>query len=639
MSSFDSGLLSSLQQQTSEERRLPASILEDTENEKAQYEKDLLQGAGGLLLGGTAERTFSALKKSGKGAAALKRLGMSDEDINTFTQAIKDRDSGAITDLLVRKGTGYVEGIGNKLVGKGIKAAKSTADSIQDGTVFQDIQDQATKAITNTTSTLRETLGDVPGRASELFDDIPSVFGGGGGGFGGGFGTPGRAFTAARAQLEGEANLEEQTSAVRAMLSKSKAGRKLIEKNAKKRAAGEPVEDAGPAQPRTEFDLPDEQGDYIQSIRDAAQKDFVQNKLNSLPKAPKASELNPFTGEELSPLDDAKAAVQKVNDDFDKAVDNARAFGDRDPYQDIYDQADRAAERFTEAGKTQVKPSDISFEQPRITRSEHMKQMAQEQKEFEDSLPDLGDLVTGSGPGGAKPVADAIQQEVPREAPVPPSQQTGGLDPSQLPDDASYQRGGSKIKAKRPVDEPTPSEPIQAPEKAFQEELPPVKAEPIPAGEPAPSFPTFDEHPVFDILKKQNQQPLPAQPKAPAPSQQQEEVNKTLEPSSHDPQPEQDIKPAAQNDPALGSGEKTLGEEIGGAAERDTAEKVGGDLTKAFTSSLAEDAVDPAGIILSGLLGVGALIGGFLRKSHHPHFVQPPSLHPTENFSVQQGVA
>ena len=68
-------------------------------------------------------------------------------------------------------------------------------------------------------------------------------------------------------------------------------------------------------------------------------------------------------------------------------------------------------------------------------------------------------------------------------------------------------------------------------------------------------------------------------------------------------------------------------------------EKVAKGLNDAFKASLAEDEVDPAGIVITGLLGIGSLIGGFLRKSHHPHFVQPPALYPYESFSVQGGVA
>jgi len=637
MSSQSEGLLASLEQQTAEERQKPAAVLEDVENEKAQYEKDLLQGAGGLLIGGAAERGLKGLRQSGKGKAALKRLGMSDEDIDTFTDAIKSRDTGAITDLLIRKGTGYVEKVGNKLVGKGIQTAKDAKSAVQDSEAFQKIQQTASDAINTTTNTLKDTIGELPGKASAAVEDLPGIFGSGGGGFGGGFGTPSSAFSGARAEVEGEANLEEQSQAVKNMLSKSKAGRRLLKRNARKRARGEPLEDEPNNPIKTEFDVPDTAGDYIQGIRDAAQRDFVQAKQAVQPEA---VELNPLTGEELNPLETAKKAKQSVNDDFDRAIDDANSFGNRDPYQDVYDEADRAAQRFTDIGDTLIKPNQISFEAPRISRTEHMKQLADEQQKFEDSLPDFGDLVTGSGAGGGKPTADAIQEEAPREAPVPPSQQTGGLDPSQLPDDAGYSRGANKIKAKKPVDDATPAEPITEPEKELkplpenpEEALPPVTAEKVPG--------TFDEHPVFDILQKQQeQQPKIVDSKPVEPTEQKQKIEEQQQPSTHNPQPNQeDIQPAAQNDSDLGSTDKTLGEEIGGSAERDTAEKVGGDLSKAFEASLGEDAVDPAGIIVSGLLGVGALIGGLFRKSHHPHFVQPPALHPTENFSVQMGVA
>ena len=55
MSSQDQNLLSSLQQQVGGDRYLPPKVLEDTPNETAEYEKEVLQGAGGLLAGGSVE--------------------------------------------------------------------------------------------------------------------------------------------------------------------------------------------------------------------------------------------------------------------------------------------------------------------------------------------------------------------------------------------------------------------------------------------------------------------------------------------------------------------------------------------------------------------------------------------------------
>ena len=67
-------------------------------------------------------------------------------------------------------------------------------------------------------------------------------------------------------------------------------------------------------------------------------------------------------------------------------------------------------------------------------------------------------------------------------------------------------------------------------------------------------------------------------------------------------------------------------------------DKVEGGLKGAFEDSLAEDE-DPFGIVVSAVLGIGSLIGGVLRKAHHPHFVVPPAMNPNESFSVQEGVA
>ena len=636
------GLLAQLQQETAEERRLPTAVLEDVENERAQYEKDLLQGAGGLLLGGAVERTFGAIKKSGKGRAALKRLGMNDEDIDTVIGAVKDRDTGALTDFVTRKGADYVDSLGRKIVNKGVEQVQSTA---------KDIVDQ---------------VGDVPARLSRLADiggDARNVLASAEESATK-FNAPSRLFGKLRAEAPDAPDLEAQSQAVKNLLSKSKEGRKLLRRNARKAEAGEPLEQPPKNSFKTEFDEADELGD----LRDGLFRQAKQAVRRANPaQLAEPVELDGVSGQVLQPLQSAKDAVAKVNQDFEDARADIEARGDRDPYQDVYDEADRVAQRFTDIGKTPVRPESISFEAPRITQSEHLRQIAEHAQAERDALPDLADLV-GAGAGGAKPVADALEEEAPKEAPVPPSQQTGGLDPSQLPDDAGYNRGSTKIQAKKQVDEPTPQEPVAEPElesppqlsqgdiqatadrlarlqepedqvpegrsllvsEQTEEALKPLELNLPP--DPVLENPRITIHDSIPVEDPRGQPQKLEEPQKAEVKQDIQEVQAEREEADKEPD-----EPAGQNETkGLGEGEKLI---EGATEEEGEGEKVAKGLSDAFKASLAEDEVDPAGIVITGLLGIGSLIGGFLRKSHHPHFVQPPALHPYESFSVQGGVA
>ena len=640
------GLLAQLQQETAEERRLPAAVLEDVENEKAQYEKDLLQGAGGLLLGGAAERTFGAIKKSGKGKAALKRLGMSDEDIETVTNAIKDRDTGALTDFVTRKGADYVDSLGRNIVKKGTEQVQSTAKEL-----FDQVGDAPAKL-----SKLADLGGDARNILSSAEESATK------------FNAPNRLFSKLRAEAPDAPDLEQQSQAVKNLLSKSKEGRKLLKRNARKARAGEPAE-AEPNNPfRSEFDQPDSLGDFRDEL---FRKGKAAIKRANPEQFAEPVELDAVSNVKFNPLQSAKDAVAKVNQDYEDAKEDLATRGDRDPYQDVYDEADRVAQRFTDIGKTPVKATQIDFSAPRITQSEHMRELAQQEQQLKDSLPDVGDLVDARG---GKPTADVLEEEAPREAPVPPSQQTGGLDPSQLPDDAGYNRGSAKIQAKKQVDEPTPAEPIAEPalekpaeasqsdiqatadELAKQQRPPPAQAaepaEPpssiLSSGETAEALRPLElslpPDPILENPRVRIQDSFPVEEPRGEPQKLEEAKNPEVQQDIQEvkgereqAQEEQANNPAVQNETkGLGEGERLI---EGATEEGGEGEKVAKGLNEAFKASLAEDEVDPAGIVITGLLGIGSLIGGFLRKSHHPHFVQPPALHPYESFSVQGGVA
>tara|TARA_R110000803_G_scaffold110172_3_gene178554 strand:- start:106 stop:2169 length:2064 start_codon:yes stop_codon:yes gene_type:complete len=681
-------LYNALQSQTAEDRIKPTAVLEDIPNETAVYEKDLLQGAGGLMAGSSVEKTFKLLTKSPKGVKVLKKLGMSDEDVETVVDAIKSRDTGALTDFLTRKGTGFVENTAKKLGIKGGKIAKTTVKSLKEGklptreelqdsinegsgkpvnptksnlnksstegdglagegeeesqSIFSAIKSKAESSINSVKSSIQDTIGDIPSKIASKVDDIK--------GLDAKFGRVNKAFDSARSKISGEDDLEGQSSAVQKLLSKSKQGRALLRKNAKAKSDGEPEET--PKNPTSEFDEADSQGDYFSQL-----SKLGKSKLSGLDDAP--TEINAITGQKADPLSKIKQIKDKTESDFKKATEQIENEGDRDPYQDIYDKASQDSQRFTpnELGVGKKFEKDIDFKYKAPTREEHLKQLADQEKGKEPMLQ------TDKDDTDLTDEAFADEEIKPT---IPASEQTEGIDPSTLDDDAGFQRGSAKIPAKKEIDprpeeliEPTVSEPPKSspedindlinktkidkppteepqvePQEARVQEQSTTEEQEIPARTPASQKPNLD--PIQEKLEpiqeeEENEPKLTAEQEQPKPPEPEQPKPPEMD-SSRPPVPQEQLDPPKQNlnikDAVEGDGKEV--ESLG--------DKVEGGLKGAFEDSLAEDE-DPFGIVVSAVLGIGSLIGGVLRKAHHPHFVVPPAMNPNESFSVQEGVA
>jgi hypothetical protein len=670
-------LYNALQSQTAEDRIKPTAVLEDIPNETAVYEKELLQGAGGLMAGNSVEKTFKMLVKSPKGVKVLKKLGMSEEDVETVVNAIKSRDSGALTDFLARKGTGFVENTAKKLGIKGGKIAKTTIKSLKEGrlptreelqesinegsgkpvnptksnlnksstegdeagegegageeesqSIFSAIKAKAESSINSVKSAIQDNIGDIPSKIASKVDDIK--------GLDSKFGRVNKAFDRARSKISGEDDLEGQSSAVRNLLSKSKQGRALLRKNAKSKADGEPEET--PKNPTSEFDEADSDGDYFSQL-----SKLGKSKLPALDDVP--TEINAITGQKADPLSKIKEIKDKVESDFKKGTEKIENEGNKDPYQDIYDKASQDSQRFTqdELGVGKKFEKDIDFKYKAPTREEHLKQLAEQEKEKEPMLQTDKDDID---------LTDEAFADEEIKPTIPASEQTGGIDPSTLEDDAGFQRGSAKIPAKKeidprpeepveeePIEPPVPEPPISAPEdiddlinktkidKPPTEE--PTEEPEIPARTPASQKPNLE--PIEE--EEENEQKLTVEQEQPKPPEVEEPPKPPEMDSSRPPiNPEEEVEPPKPNlnikDAVEGDGKEV--ESLG--------EKVEGGLKGAFEDSLEEDE-DPYGMVLSAVLGIGSIVGGALLKAHHPHFVVPPERNPFENFSVQEGVA
>ncbi len=667
-------LIDQLTQQAQEQRQAPPEVLEDTINEAKEYEKSLLQGVGGLVAGSSVEKGFKALANSKKGVATLKKLGMSDEDVSQVVSAIKSRDASSLTEFLTRKGTGYVNKLGKNLGVKGKQALSKlkkgevpTRQDLQDAinsgggdtvnpttsnrssskalgedadedglSAFEKIIAKGKNAIKGTTKSLEDSLGDIPSKlskqASSIGNDARDIVRGTADSAKS-ISKPNSLFDRARAEFQGDDDLAGQADAVKKLLSNSKKGRSLLRRNAKAKAEGKPTEKQ-PSRNPTEFDDEDEQGDLLSELIKVKRA-----KPPTVDLPTQAQELNPFTNEpSLSPQQKIDALKQKIDNDTKSAQEQIENEGDRDPYQDIYDQAKRVSERFTPkqpTGEPMKQDLDLRFKAP--TEEEAKAQYrTQEQGQPEPMLKtDEDDADLKGSWDDDEDVANVVQNEAPTVS-VPPSQQTGGLDPSKLPDDAGFKRGSAKIQAKKEVDVPKQEAGLDTDVPASAGKLVPPKPEPnLPPNDLQPSS-TLDREAVrtqtqLDESAVRQGRNIPVGGGAKAPTDDPEpQAPKPPQQEAPQPPPPEDGKPKPLDDPDLPPVNPEEAEEAGSAVKKG--------LTKAFEESLEGDA-DPFGVVLSGVLGIGALIAGAFGKSHHPHFVQPPITAPQESYSVQEGVA
>ena len=338
-------LINQYTQQAQEERATPPAVLEDTINEGKEYEKSLLQGVGGLVAGSSVEKGFKQLANSKKGAEALKKLGMSDEDVEQVISAIKGRDASSLSEFLARKGTGYVKNLSKELGGKAkgvltklkkgqVPTRQDLEDAINKGGgdrvnpttsnrsssnaladadeedglgVFDKLISKGRNAIKGTTKSLEDQIGDIPAKlskqASRVGNDARDIVRGAEPSATN-VSKPQSVFDRARAEFQGDDDLQGQSEAVRKLLSNSKKGRRLLRQNAKDKVEGKkPIRQK---KQQTEFDEEDEEGDLLKSITNKTRGKPVDDDLFGKTNAPQlqdardAQELNPFTNEPIA---------------------------------------------------------------------------------------------------------------------------------------------------------------------------------------------------------------------------------------------------------------------------------------------------------------------------------------------------
>ena len=246
--------------------------------------------------------------------------------------------------------------------------------------------------------------------------------------------------------------------------------------------------------------------------------------------------------------------------------------------------------------------------------------------------------------------AEANEASLPDEPKVNPADETGGLDPKDLPDDAGFQRGSTKIKAK------TDAEPAEPDEFSSEEQLGRIKSKlkgldrdtrnkitkKALEGEdqdaldvPIDQVPKRITDKIEDLaeqtqarkaeLDKQQPEPEPEpEVEKPEPEPEVEEEPEGFGPDGPDEDEELDKKQddiETEEDPGNVSSEITKGSD-----EIDDAAKTGLKAFEDVTKGIADDPIDdfdPAGLIVQGVAGIASLVGGLFIKSRKPEFVKP----------------
>lgn len=204
------------------------------------------------------------------------------------------------------------------------------------------------------------------------------------------------------------------------------------------------------------------------------------------------------------------------------------------------------------------------------------------------ALPDVEDLQRESDATKAREQAQPIEEEDEVKPYIPPSQQTGGIDPSTLPEGAGARgAGGQAIPAQRPAGQPIQQRGLQ--DTAFEQD----PEEDIRTGQKLEDIPSQEE--LFKPIQITAKPDEPDEPEGFGEAEEEptlEQQEKKAEPDEPEEEPE-------------GFGEdiaKTVGKDVG----EDVGEDIGEEAAAAAVPGIGEAAI--------AAVGIGQLISGLINK-------------------------
>ena len=147
----------------------PADIIDTVVNENKQYLKEGLQGAGGLVLG---ETVMSSLRRLNKSTDILKKVGLTDDDLETIKTLASERKFGDLGGFLAQRGIQNARDKATDLISAARQTVEDTASSVAE-TIPSDIVGQATTALSERIAEAQGGIGEALAQAEQPVVERP----------------------------------------------------------------------------------------------------------------------------------------------------------------------------------------------------------------------------------------------------------------------------------------------------------------------------------------------------------------------------------------------------------------------------------------------------------------------------------
>lgn len=639
---------------------------EERVNEAKEYGKEIISGAGGLLAGESATKLYKRLKTN----SAFKKLGISDEDMDELASAIAKRDFGSVAGQLQSKVAGMTkDGIRRLADVRSEFASKLEAAKFQPS----ELGDQAKNLLGNLTdkSAFQDAVASAKAKLSPAnfgeSDRLPNVVG--------------------SKSLRDPSPSITQTSESRLETLYSQSQEQFNKLGAKvKPLTSESNPRIGTDFNAGEDDAVNQLASRVSSLRGTPKqvetglstfyskdpaplvKDTAQG-VQEFPSVNPAEKLDPRYVSRAAP-DPPDLVTSALEDDIlaarKKSIRRTFLRSARDEPFDPEARSDIISRPFGSRKPRNLynKGREIPIDEPQVEQPQLPKELTQTFEEanaeaFDDvaklkaklgtrqyELPKINRTAVKSDPdfGSTKPSGITESQNANRikaesnsriasnseEAKAPQAEfnpaTTDSADAGEQIIKGSYQRGSLRIssEAKRPVkvrrrkavDEGTQSE--------------------QPQPQQPPKRPPVQERPQRQFHAQQEQQERNLQQDQPK-----------IESAEPTPAPKevqsakQEIEETAKDPLEKAGDDAKVPEDLAEGLQAERAEKTGEIIEKGLqkATELSEAADEsPIGDVITGVLGIGSLIGGLFLKSHSHHFVKPPAPPQADSYSYQIGV-
>ena len=557
-----SGLLSQLSGENT--GFTPSDVLDEKIDEGKEYAKELVEGTGSILTTRAAE---GALKALYKGSNLLQNVGLKEEDIAKFTDAIKTGDPGTIVDALGAAGKKITKQQAQKIVAR----VRNQIDNVKTDTLENPAQPELPSlAEPDITSAIPDS--DFINLGAKSMND-----------------------------LTGDETLSRLTSAAQRVAGGAKTA---------VRGLAEPgFDDAAETLAKSNYLDPSK----LAFTPTAKPIDTV---LEEDPAGPTTQEASEF----LNPQQSAESIRIQTQ--------RAEQF------------ATRRAEKLA-AQRANPKPAE-----------------------------------SNAGAAARQEASDINEASVPESVRINPADQTGGINPEDLPEDAGFQRGSARISAKTDVEPAEPEnpfsikrfatpEPPEEPTEEFSdlEQLGRIKSKmkgldretrkaisdkALEGEDPdALGVDSFDKVPkriadrIEDLTEQTQARKAELDKQQPAPEPEPKDEEDDEEPEGFGGAEEEDEELEQKATTEATQEESNVSNELSkGADEVEDTAKTGIKAFEDVTKGIAEDPVDdfdPLSIGLQAVAGLGALAAGAFIKSRKPKFVKPPDITPPTSVGVELG--